>query len=69
MSVRIVINKNRRSGQPHVTVEGVGIVGPGCEQITQRLRDALGTTTANEHKQEYFESELLGESEIQMEGQ
>ncbi len=68
MSIKVTIGKDR-TGVRQVTVEGVNIVGPICQQITERVRNALGTTVADENKQEFFETELVQEQEQTLEGQ
>ena len=51
MATKIEFRINSK-GQVHMEISGVE--GMSCEEITKRFRDALGITTDNEVKPEYF---------------
>lgn len=40
--------------QAAITVEAKGVVGSGCAALTKALEDALGATTGDVRKPEYF---------------
>lgn len=44
-----------------VTVEAMGVVGPGCQDLTRAIEDALGTVESRQCKVEYYESVAEGE--------
>lgn len=41
-----------------IKIEGHGFTGPGCEQATKFLEDALGVTGDRTKKREYAEQEV-----------
>lgn len=56
MSKKVTIGykPGRKLGQQGKTVvEADGFNGSGCEQATQKYRDALGKEVSNTHKPEY----------------
>lgn len=50
---RIIVTIAKKGGT--TTVEAQGIVGSSCQDVTQRLQDALGTTTNVEYTGEFYE--------------
>jgi hypothetical protein len=51
-----------------VTVEAIGVQGPGCLDLTRALEEALGSVESRACKVEYFESVAEGEQLQQKEG-
>ena len=45
-----------------VTVEAIGVQGPGCQDLTRAIEEALGTVESRECKVEFFESVAEGQS-------
>lgn len=67
MGLKIVFPRTPPGQRPQVKIEAIGFTGPGCEAVTQKLRDAIGVTTQTEHKPEYYEPDT-NEVEVQQEG-
>jgi Protein of unknown function (DUF2997) len=42
-----------------VTVEAIGVVGSGCQQLTRAIEQALGTTTADQKKPEFMQTQQI----------
>ena len=51
-----------------VTVEALGVVGPGCLDLTRALEEALGTVESRSCKTEYYEQAEASEQLTQREG-
>ena len=51
-----------------VTVEALGVVGPGCTELTRALEQALGEVESRSCKTEFYESVAEGEELRQREG-
>ena len=47
-----------------VTVEAIGVQGPGCQDLTRAIEDALGSVESRECKTAFFEEHQVVE-EIQ----
>jgi acylphosphatase len=41
----------------NVKVEAAGVKGQGCQALTRAIEQALGTTTADTKKSEYYQQE------------
>lgn len=61
--IEIVVSKDGT-----VTVEALGVQGPGCADLTRAIEEALGSVESRECKVEYFESYAEGEQLEQREG-
>lgn len=44
-----------------VTVEAIGVQGPGCQDLTRALEEALGSVESRECKVEFYEQAAEGE--------
>jgi hypothetical protein len=51
-----------------VTVEAIGVQGPGCLDITRAIEEALGSVESRECKVAFYESVAEGEALRQREG-
>lgn len=54
-SIEVIITK---SGE--VQIEASGFTGTACEQATEKLREALGQTTRDDKKPEYYAAHTQG---------
>lgn len=53
------------SAEAEVTVEVGCMKGAGCEQLTRALRDAIGQTTENRKKPEFYQANAAGQGATQ----
>ena len=44
-----------------VTEEVIGVVGPGCENLTKRIEETLGNVLAREQKPAYYQQVVQDE--------
>ena len=49
-----------------VTEEVVGVVGPNCEKLTERIEEKLGVVQRVEHKPEYYEQKQTTEENVSL---
>ncbi len=49
-----------------VTEEVVGVVGPNCEKLTERIEEKLGVVQRVEHKSEYYEQKQTTEENVSL---
>ncbi len=47
--IRVVVDKSGK-----VTIEALGVVGRSCQELTERLEMALGVTTGDAVKEEFY---------------
>jgi hypothetical protein len=50
----VIVNVDAEGG---VKVEAKGVIGQGCQALTRALEQALGDTTADQKKAEYYRQE------------
>lgn len=48
-----------------VLVEADGVIGSGCEALTQAMRDGLGETVEEQKKPEYYARQAVALAEAQ----
>jgi len=48
-----------------VQVEADGVIGSGCEALTQAMRDGLGETVEEQKKPEYYSQQAVALAEAQ----
>ena len=49
-----------------VTEEVVGVVGPNCEKLTERIEEKLGVVQRVEHKPEYYQQKQTIEDHVSL---
>ena len=49
-----------------VTEEVVGVVGPNCEKLTERIEEKLGVVQRVEHKPSYYEQKQTTEENVSL---
>jgi hypothetical protein len=49
-----------------VTEEVVGVVGPNCEKLTERIEEKLGVVQRVEHKPEYYQQKQTIEENVSL---
>ncbi len=48
-----------------VTEEVIGVVGPNCEKLTQRIEDKLGNVLQREQKPSYYQQAVVEEELVE----
>jgi|TARA_B100000029_G_scaffold74703_1_gene66522 hypothetical protein len=48
-----------------VTEEVMGVVGPNCEKLTQRIEDKLGNVLQREQKPSYYQQAVVAEELVE----
>ena len=48
-----------------VTEEVMGVVGPNCEKLTQRIEDKLGNVLQREQKPSYYQQAVVAEDFVE----
>ena len=48
-----------------VTEEVIGVVGPNCEKLTQRIEDKLGNVLQREQKPSYYQQAVVAEELVE----
>ncbi len=48
-----------------VTEEVMGVVGPNCEKLTQRIEDKLGNVLQREQKPSYYQQAVVAEEMVE----
>jgi len=48
-----------------VTEEVIGVVGPNCEKLTQRIEDKLGNILQREQKPSYYQQAVVEEELVE----
>ena len=48
-----------------VTEEVIGVVGPNCEKLTQRIEDKLGNILQREQKPSYYQQAVVAEEMVE----
>ena len=48
-----------------VTEEVIGVVGPNCEKLTQRIEDKLGNVLQREQKPSYYQQAVVAEEMVE----
>ena len=49
-----------------VTEEVVGVVGPNCEKLTERIEEKLGVVQRVEHNPEYYQQKQTIEENVSL---
>ena len=48
-----------------VTEEVIGVVGPNCEKLTQRIEDKLGNILQREQKPSYYQQAVVADELVE----
>ncbi len=48
-----------------VTEEVMGVVGPNCEKLTQRIEDKLGNVLQREQKPSYYQQAVVADELVE----